>query len=142
MGAFVILIASIFAGTYLFAPKATNNTSPQPHESAAEDQMMTVTISIENKLTNTSVSISAHATALDILTKLSESHQDLALESVAYDGLGTLVTSMYGLKNGENNNYWQYTVNGITPQIGASALVPAEGDSIVWSFKAFDESVL
>jgi len=52
-----------------------------------------------------------------------------------YGELGLLVTQIDQSKNGTDDKYWQYYVNGQMPQIGASNYYPKDQDNIKWIFQ-------
>lgn len=138
-GTLAIVVISLFVATYLLPAYQDKRVQSQQQDVVQEiTTTMSVVLSIDHGVENKSISIANDATVLDILNKLGETDDALDLKSTVYDGLGTLVESMYGFTNGTNDMYWQYTINDITPQLGASALVPKDGDVIEWSFSAFD----
>ncbi len=65
---------------------------------------------------------------------MDDRNEKMELTTKEYSGLGTLVESMGGNTNGTNDQYWQYKVNGIMPQIGADKLEVKSGDTIEWYF--------
>ncbi|MEX0917062.1 MAG: DUF4430 domain-containing protein [Candidatus Paceibacterota bacterium] len=122
-----IAIAGFFFATSDRAQDSAENTFQEQH---------TIVLSIEDGPSEKEMFISEDETMLSILKKLNAEDPALNLKTKEFEGLGTLVEEMYGLKNGVGNEYWQYTVNGIMPQIGADALVPETGDHVEWEFKA------
>ena len=58
----------------------------------------------------------------------------MQLKTQNYSGLGALITSMGGLTNGTDKQYWQYKINGVEPQIGASGYILKPGDRVDWFF--------
>lgn len=93
-----------------------------------------VTISIDNAHVFDEVPIDGNDTVLSVLSTLDVQDTELNLNTKTYDGLGTLVTGMYGKQNGVDDAYWQYTVNEIMPQVGADAYILANGDQVEWVF--------
>lgn len=73
-------------------------------------------------------------TVLDILKKLT-AENNLVLETKDYENLGVLVTEISGFKNGQDNKYWQYFVNGEQPQVGAGSYQLSAGEIIEWKFE-------
>ncbi len=51
-----------------------------------------------------------------------------------YVEMGYLVTQIGAAKNGQDNKYWQYFVNGEQPQISANKYIPKSGEKIEWRF--------
>jgi len=60
----------------------------------------------------------------------------LQLKSKSYGEMGVLVEAMGDKTNGTDNSYWQYTVNGEAPMIGADSYILVDGDLVEWEFKA------
>ena len=95
---------------------------------------VTVSLKIANAYQNDGFVVSEGDTVLDALIELGTTDPALQLETQEYEGLGTLITSMYGSENGSGNMYWQYEVNGVMPQIGAGAYELTEDDAVEWKF--------
>lgn len=95
---------------------------------------VTVSFKIGNAYQNDGFVVSEGDSVLDALIQLGTTDPALQLETQEYEGLGTLVTSMYGSENSSGNMYWQYEVNGIMPQIGADAYELTEDDAVEWKF--------
>jgi hypothetical protein len=72
-------------------------------------------------------------TVLAVLEKIS-ADKKLVLKIKDYTGLGKMVTQIGELENGQNNKYWQYSVNGKMPSIGADAYKLKSGDLVEWRF--------
>jgi hypothetical protein len=72
-------------------------------------------------------------TAFGFTSKISEVNS-LSLAYEEYAGLGVLVTEIGDKKNGEDNKYWQYWVNGVSPEVGAGNYKIQKGDVIEWKF--------
>ncbi len=90
-----------------------------------------VTVEIQDR-TFTKVPV---GTVLSVLQALDAENPTLKLETKAYVGLGTLVTTLYGLENGTEQKYWQYEVNGAAPLVAVDAYMLAPGDLVTWEFK-------
>lgn len=135
IGAALGLLA-LTAGVSFFYPAPAS--APTGQESLESPQTLTVSISIDGVYTDKQVSIAAGSTVLQLLQKLNEEDPQLQLSTKEYSGLGTLVEGMRGMKNGDNNNYWQYKVNAIMPQIGADQYKLRDGDSVEWAFDVFE----
>lgn len=93
-----------------------------------------ITLSIDGLYEDRAVSFEHGDTVLDVLTTLNESDSTLELSLETYEGLGTLVTGMAGMENGTNDQYWQYTVDGEMPMVGADAYVLNGGETVEWMF--------
>ncbi len=112
----------------------TLHTSTTPQHTATAPNGPSISLSIQGLYTDKQVTITANETLLTLLQTLSTKDPHLQLEVQNYTGLGALITSMGGLTNGTNKNYWQYTVNGVEPQIGASGYILHNGDRVAWQF--------
>lgn len=108
------------------------HTPEVPRQEATQTNV--VSISIEGLYASTSVSVFSGESVLDLLKALNAGDQQIELETKDYAGLGVLVESMVGKKNGTNNRYWQYKVNGVMPQVGADAYGLQNGDTVQWYF--------
>lgn len=128
-GLLAIFAAILIGGVWYLAPeKIEVPVVEEKHE-------ISVLLLVDDTL-NTTVSVPSGASALHVLQKAAETAPQLMLVTEEYEGLGTLVKSMYGKENGMDNNYWQYEVNGIAPMVGAGAYAVHDGEEIRWSFKA------
>lgn len=99
----------------------------------------TITLSVEGVYTDRTVPITEGETALAVLEALDTEDANLRLRTKSYSGLGVLVTGMGELENGAGAEYWQYTVNGVMPQIGADQYQLANGDAVSWFFAESSE---
>ena len=50
------------------------------------------------------------------------------------EGMGVLVENIDGVKNGTENKYWQYWVNGELPMVAADKKEVENGNKIEWKF--------
>ncbi|XKT74783.1 MAG: DUF4430 domain-containing protein [Patescibacteria group bacterium UBA2163] len=128
-----LAFAVALLGIWLFAGWIELPRDTEQQEITTEQQ--TISISIEGMYQDESIRVKGDATILDVLLTLDKENDQLKVTTETYDGLGTLVTQIGDKKNGDRKRYWQYTVNGIMPQIGADALIVTEGDHIQWEFK-------
>ncbi len=71
---------------------------------------------------------------LALLMQQNTTDPKMRLVTQEYSGLGALVTSMGGQTNGTDKQYWQYRVNGVEPQVGASGYILKNGDAVEWVF--------
>ena len=130
--AVVILASAIIFGISRYVAQA-------PAPSSLEVALSSVTISIEGLYQNEPVGVSGNESVLKLLAMLNAEDPALGLETKEYSGLGTLVTAMGGLKNGTDNKYWQYKVNGVLPMVGADQYILKEVDSVEWFFATSQE---
>lgn len=128
IGVAVVTIA--IAGGY-FISLITAAAPPHYAQETAAEQ--TATLAVENILDERAYSFTEGETLLSLMEHIDEDGV-LALELKTYEGLGTLVSGMGGMKNGTQSKYWQYFVNGEMPQIGVDAYKLKNGDRIEWRF--------
>lgn len=79
------------------------------------------------------ITFSENSTIFSLLEELSKK-ESLQLEWKSYEGMGILVESIDGVKNGTDNKYWQYWVNGELPMVAADKKEIKEGDKVEWKF--------
>lgn len=113
----------------------TNNTYTNNTET--EEEVDTVTLTIESVYEATVTPIESGETVLELLTRLDATNPDLNLATQDYGDMGVLVTAMGGLVNGTDEKYWQYQVDGETPMVGADQYELADGKTVLWEFKGF-----
>ena len=119
----------------LFGISAITERNEIAQESAQTiPQTQTIDITIEGLYLDKNVQFSSPKTVLEILEQLDAEDEEVQLAIKEYSGLGVLVESIGGKTNGANNEYWQYKVNGIMPQVGADTLEVGKGDTIEWYF--------
>ncbi len=59
--------------------------------------------------------------------------ENISVDYREYEGMGVFIESIGGVAN-SGTTYWQYWVNGIYAEIGASAYLVQPGDTILWKF--------
>lgn len=114
----------------------TNNTYTNEIETE-EEEVDTITLTIEGIYEATTTPIESGETVLELLTRLNATDPDLNLATEDYGDMGVLVTAMGGLVNGTDGKYWQYQVDGETPMVGADQYELADGKTVIWEFKGF-----
>ena len=60
--------------------------------------------------------------------------QTHTVETKTYEGLGELVTSIDG-QAAASNQFWAFYINGQQSQVGASAYITKDSDTIVWKLE-------
>ena len=63
--------------------------------------------------------------------------QSQEVETKAYD-FGELVESIGGIKNGTDDKFWTYKVNGEAALVGAADYKLKQGDKIEWKFGVYE----
>lgn len=115
-----------------YTTEVTSATSTTPAVESNE-----VTLTVQGVYAATSTTITNGETALALLSRLDATYGSLGLATKDYGDMGVLVTAMGGLVNGTDGKYWQYTVNGTMPLVGADQYELTDGETLVWEFKGF-----
>ncbi|MDC1205578.1 DUF4430 domain-containing protein [Candidatus Pacebacteria bacterium] len=130
LGVAVILAGITYTtGKNRVTPEETTQIELRNEESAQ------ITLSIDGLYSSKTIAVEYEETILQMLEKLNETNPQLQLKSKSYGEMGVLVESMGDKTNGDNNSYWQYTVNGVAPMIGADAHIMKNDDTLKWQFK-------
>ena len=80
-------------------------------------------------------SLIASSTVLDLLKLCSEdSQKPFALEFEDYPSLGVFIKKIGGKTGGEDGKYWEFWVNHIHPEVGASAYALQGNEYVEWKF--------
>jgi len=85
------------------------------------------------KIISSQMVISEGSTVFSLLGELSQK-ENFKLETKEYKEMGILVESIDGVKNGTDNNYWQYWINNELPMVAADKKEVKKGDKIEWKF--------
>jgi len=135
----VLVGVTLIVGGITYGLRGLRQNVIVPAETAqSETQIETiqVTVSIDGLYKGKSVAAEKHSSVLDVLEILNSENPALNLKSKSYGEMGTLVEKLGTLENGTDEKYWQYTVNGVVPMIGADVYILTNGDTLVWEFKA------
>ncbi|MFZ2555957.1 MAG: DUF4430 domain-containing protein [Minisyncoccia bacterium] len=128
----VLVLVLTFIGFFTFTNPS--QTPDREDTSQIQNQTGTVSLTVEGLYQGKQTPVSSDETVLQILLALNARDPAMKLSTKEYSGLGTLVDGMGILKNGTDQKYWQYKVDGVMPQIGADAYTLKNGDSIEWFF--------
>jgi len=79
------------------------------------------------------IALSEKSTVFSLLENLAEG-ENFKIETKEYEGMGVLVESIDGVKNGTANQYWQYWVNNELPMVAADKKEVRGGDKVEWKF--------
>lgn len=113
-------------------------------ENGNEDgQPVTATLSIDfgNARINATVTyenltVSNNNATVYGLTKAAAEEGDFTIDTTYYGQYDSLfIDSIDGIVNGQNNSYWQYTVNGTDGIVGADRHPVTESDHVTWTFQ-------
>lgn len=98
------------------------------------EQKVLVHIYFPDKTVKYNVAILNDSTVFSLLESIAQ-RENFKIESKVYKDMGVLVESINGFKNGADNKYWQYWVNGKLPMIAADKNKMKEGDIVEWKFE-------
>jgi predicted transcriptional regulator len=130
----IIGLGVIFTVLFFSVSAIVDRNDTVEHLISETTQAGSVTITIEDLYLDKEVSISSNETVLQVLQRLDTEDQQVQLVIKDYSGLGVLIEGMGGKANGEKEEYWQYKVNEIMPQVGADKQKVKNGDYIEWYF--------
>jgi hypothetical protein len=85
------------------------------------------------RIISSTLLISKTSNVFSLLEELSK-QENFKIESKDYKEMGVLVESIDGVKNGTDNKYWQYWINGKLPMVAADKQYVKNGDEIEWKF--------
>lgn len=132
LGIAVIVAALIFGAPQIIKKDASSDS--QNLQEVRTPQTLNVNLTVEGLFQNKPVTIAENSSLLDLLNSLNRSNPEIKLVTKEYSGMGTLVVGMGNLSNGTTDEYWQYKVNGVMPQVGADQYKLKNGDSVDWYF--------
>ncbi len=139
---FIIIAIIFFAAGFFLGQSYQIPSMVSVNESANQVNLEPVTYVISfsesNLIEFQNISLSEKATVLDILNSIA-AENEMVLETEDYENLGTLVTKIGEMENGQENKYWQYFVNDQLPQVGASSFLLAGGERVEWKFMEYEE---
>ena len=72
---------------------------------------------------------------LFIITKKLSQQQGWAFNFERYETMGILITQIGAKANGEDQKYWQFTANELTPLVSVDNFYPQPNDTIEWVFE-------
>lgn len=132
----LIVTAVIVVILFGLSAVITRNEISKEEEVLNTSQTETITLTIEGIYDDRQVLVSESTTVLGLLRQLDEESEQMKLVTKEYGEYGVLVESMGGKTNGDEDEFWQYRINGVMPQIGADKLKLNNGDSVEWYFEA------
>lgn len=138
-----VLLAGLlaFAGYYyqsVAIPPASNNTAPVSTSTAisalpAPSTSFTLILDLTSGQKSLQEEFNVGANLFDILKAVAVA-EGIEIKFKEYQGMGFLVDSIGGDKNGTGGKYWQFWINGKYATVGASSYKVQPGDVIEWKF--------
>lgn len=134
----IIALVVILAGLLLFWNRS-RPTTPAEIQPETGPEMIAEKISVDlvvEGLLNlpTTLEFKKDIILLDALKELNLKYPELNLQTKDFGEMGTLVEQIGAQKNGAENKYWQYFVNGAQPMVGADKYVLQNNDRVEWKF--------
>jgi hypothetical protein len=129
----IVGVAILGASFFLFGPSKEHALDQNIQSDTQKEFNATITIDgiIENEI----LSGINNTTLLDSMLELGKTHSSIGMQTREFEGLGILIEEMGGMKNGNDNMYWQYYVNSEQPMVGANDYIVEDGDNIEWKFE-------
>ena len=124
----VIFIALLWQAKPVTAPAINNNLSNQINSITIDfifDKETPVSLQYPYSIINENL--------LAATTKIAQK-QNWLIDSEDYGELGVLITQIKDLKNGQNQKYWQYSINGQMPMVSVDKYFLQPNDHIEWKF--------
>lgn len=135
----VIILIIIIAGLLFYFSwqknPAENLNSETTKQVSQEKITINLSISDISGLPPT-LEIAKDTLLLDALKELNQQYPTLNLQTKNYGDMGDLVEQIGNYKNGVENKYWQYFVNGSQPMVGADKYILQNNDQVEWRFAA------
>ena len=147
----IILLIAVTAGAVCLITKSYNSVNQeidllnqmqvtsdaQLLRSSAQEKVSYKIIEGNGKIISSTIDISKNSNVYSLLETMSK-QENFKIESKEYKDMGILVESIDGIKNGTDNKYWQYWVNGELPMVSADKKEVKNGDQIEWKFDLAD----
>ena len=80
------------------------------------------------------LAVNESETAWSLLSSLAQRGERVTVTSQDYGDMGVLITNINRYKNGDEDKYWQYWVNGEYANVSASKYVVEDRDVMLWKF--------
>jgi len=129
----IIIVIIVFSG----AINLGIITFDEP-ENELKEASVNVIIQYANGQINSYSFTTENSTVLGCLIMASEIGE-FNIKSTYYEEYdSTLIEEINNVKNGEDDKYWQFYLNGEYPPIGADKCYVENGDLIEWKFEGFD----
>ena len=125
-------MAGLFLG-FLIGQSYTLNKGETNNEVSGEIASLMLDFADGRVNTYNEIPITQTDTVFEITKRIAEENNiEFAFDD--YGDLGKLISKIEDKEGGQENKYWQYWVNNVSPSIGADAYIVSPGDVIEWKF--------
>ena len=132
----LLFIGLSFSGTAMVVPQKTDIWLEQ-----ADATSVTIVLKGTDWEITDNICVTEETTVLSLLRDVSKRHS-VEVETTYYESFdATLVNSIGGDTNGEDDSYWQYYVNGELPMLGCDVYTVSNGDIVEWSFETIPSDI-
>ncbi|MDD5627255.1 MAG: DUF4430 domain-containing protein [Patescibacteria group bacterium] len=132
----LLLLGGCGSQTNLNQKPAEQDAAQNLRTSPSDISKKEATISINfgnDQVKNFTLEFLPEETVYNLLEKLANQNE-INLETKQYD-LGTLIEAIDGIKNGQDNKYWLYYVNGQMAPVGVTEQKVSPDDKIEFRFE-------
>lgn len=133
--ALIFFAAGFFLGKSWQWPNTYINTLPEA--SIQKNSVITYSLQFSDseRTEFNDVPLTDNETVLAVLQKLAQEN-NITIEIKQFSDLGSMVDKIGDKVNGQDNKYWQYTVNGEYAPVGADQYKLKPNDAVEWKFTA------
>ena len=140
LGILVVGVIYLVREEYVLTEKEINNlvrletvSSERMLEQVTQKRVLYIIDRGDGNVSSYQIISSENSTVFSLLEELTK-RENFKIESTIYEGMGVLVENIDGVRNGTDNKYWQYWLNGELPMIAADKKEIKEGDRVEWKF--------
>jgi len=139
LGVLIILLIYLFSQEYLrlqneiFSLAQTEANVKKITREIIQERVLYVIDFGDGNIKSYWLILPGNSTVFSLLGELAQ-RENFKVESRMYKEVGVFVESIDGIKNGTDNKYWQYWVNGELPMVAADKKEVKKGDKIEWKF--------
>jgi len=140
LGILVVGVIYLVREEYVLTEKEINNlvrletvSSERMLEQVTQKRVLYIIDRGDGNVSSYQIISSENSTVFSLLEELAK-RENFKIESTIYEGMGVLVENIDGVRNGTDNKYWQYWLNGELPMIAADKKEIKEGDRVEWKF--------
>lgn len=135
----ILIVLAAAWGWFFFYNSGSQTASieeslPVKKENASAKEVALVIDDGEGRPQTFSAELKAGQTAFDLLNSQAQG-RGLILKTKEYSGLGIMIESIGGIKNGDAGKYWIYYVNGQMASVSADKYQLKAGDKVEFKFE-------